>query len=308
MSVKSVPNKYEIFQMYYFDKNNKWLSITDAMQYYYELTQAEKLEFEKHYKEETGYEIIDANGFGLDNHADSTLCDKNYKDKDGNPTAKVIRTKKVKKKKKKDGKIVWYEKDVNVYASSLTSASKTNIERKATMDAIAKRRGIILDPVWSAYTAEEIMAMFNDGVNIPQDIVDLASTELEENSTITTDEEENPDGVEDETSEKEPFLDLVPKAKDKIEKCEETNDKLEKEITDLIPEQQRKEKDINNDVKKQRETLDEYQNSVKEYTKLQKKIENGDSLTEKETKRYEDLSKILGAQKNEADGFELDKT
>ncbi len=308
MSVKSVPNKYEIFQMYYFDKNNKWLSITDAMQYYYELTQAEKLEFEKHYKEETGYEIIDANGFGLDNHADSTLCDKNYKDKDGNPTAKVIRTKKVKKKKKKDGKIVWYEKDVNVYASSLTSANKTNIERKATMDAIAKRRGIILDPVWSAYTAEEIMAMFNDGVNIPQDIVDLASTELEENSTITTDEEENPDGVEDETSEKEPFLDLVPKAKDKIEKCEETNDKLEKEITDLIPEQQRKEKDINNDVKKQRETLDEYQNSVKEYTKLQKKIENGDSLTEKETKRYEDLSKILGAQKNEADGFELDKT
>ena len=308
MSVKSVPNKYEIFQMYYFDKNNKWLSITDAMQYYYELTQAEKLEFEKHYKEETGYEIIDANGFGLDNHADSTLCDKDYKDKDGNPTAKVIRTKKVKKKKKKDGKIVWYEKDVNVYASSLTSANKTNIERKATMDAIAKRRGIILDPVWSAYTAEEIMAMFNDGVNIPQDIVDLASTELEENSTITPDEEENPDGVEDETSEKEPFLDLVPKAKDKIEKCEETNDKLEKEITDLIPKQQKKKKDINDDVKKQRETLDEYQNSVKEYTKLQKKIENGDSLTEKETKRYEDLSKILGAQKNEADSFELDKT
>lgn len=323
MSVKSVPNKYEIFQMFYYDRNNKWLSITDAMQYYYELTQDEKLEFEKHYKEETGYEIIDANGFGLDKHADSKLCDKNYKDKNDNPTAKILRKKKVKKKKvkiktegnkkikepvMKDGKVVWGVEDAPVYASSLSSAKKTNIQVKATMDAIAKKRGIILDPVWSAYTAEEIMAMFNDGVNIPQDIVDLASTELQENPTITSDEEENHDGVEDETTEKEPFLNLIPKAEDKIEKCEENNNKLEKEITDLIPEEQKQEKDINSILKKQRETLDEYQNSVKEYTKLQKKIENGDSLTEKEQKRYEDLSKILGTQKNEADGFELDKT
>ena len=323
MSVKSVPNKYEIFQMFYFDRNNKWLSITDAMQYYYDLSDSEKLVFEQYYKDETGYEIISPNGFGLDKHADNTLCDKNNKDKDGNPTAQVIRKKKVKKKKvnikkegdkkikepvMKDGKVVWDVKDVNVYASSLSSAKKTNIQVKATMDAIAKKRGIILDPVWSAYTAEEIMAMFNDGVNIPQDIVDLASTELQENPTITPDEEENPDDVEDETTEKEPFLNLIPKAEDKIEKCEENNNKLEKEITDLIPEEQKQEKDINSILKKQRETLDEYQNSVKEYTKLQKKIENGDSLTEKEQKRYEDLSKILGTQKNEADGFELDKT
>ena len=323
MSVKSVPNKYEIFQMFYFDRNNKWLSITDAMQYYYDLSDSEKLVFEQYYKDETGYEIISPNGFGLDKHADNTLCDKDNKDKDENPTAQVIRKKKVKKKKvnikeegdkkikepvMKDGKVVWDVKDVNVYASSLSSAKKTNIQVKATMDAIAKKRGIILDPVWSAYTAEEIMAMFNDGVNIPQDIVDLASTELQENPTITPDEEENPDGVEDETTEKEPFLNLIPKAEDKIEKCEENNNKLEKEITDLIPEEQKQEKDINSILKKQRETLDEYQNSVKEYTKLQKKIENGDSLTEKEQKRYEDLSKILGTQKNEADGFELDKT
>lgn len=323
MSVKSVPNKYEIFQMFYYDRNNKWLSITDAMQYYYELDSETKLKFEQYYKDETGYEIISPNGFGLDKHADSRLCDKNYKDKNGNPTAKILRKKKVKKKKvniktegnkkikepvMKDGKVVWGVEDAPVYASSLSSAKKTNIQVKATMDAIAKKRGIILDPVWSAYTAEEIMAMFNDGVNIPQDIVDLASTELQENPTITSDEEENPDGVEDETTEKEPFLNLIPKAEDKIEKCEENNNKLEKEITDLIPEEQKQEKDINSILKKQRETLDEYQNSVKEYTKLQKKIENGDSLTEKEQKRYEDLSKILGTQKNEADGFELDKT
>ena len=322
MSVNSVPNKYEIFQIFYFKENNKWLSITDAMQYYYDLDEKTRADFENFYEEETGYEIISPNGYGLDKCVNSTTTDKNAKDKNGNPTAKVIRTKKVKTKKvnkttvngkvvrnpeKKDGKVVWTTKDVPVYESTLSTLNKANIAVKATMEAVAKRRGIILDPVWSAYTAEEIMAMYNDGVNIPQDIVDLASTELQENPTVTPDDEENADGVEDETTEKQPFLNLIPIAKDKIEKCEENNDKLEKEISDLIPEQQKQEKDIAESIKKQRETLDEYQNSVKEYTKLQKKIENGETLTEKEQKRYEDLSKVLGAQKDETDGFELDK-
>lgn len=322
MSVNSVPNKYEIFQIFYFKENNKWLSITDAMQYYYDLDDENRAKFENFYEEETGYEIISPNGYGLDRCVNSTTTDKNAKDKNGNPTAKVIRTKKVKTKKvnkttvngkvvktpeKKDGKVVWTTKDEPVYESTLSTLNKANIAVKATMEAVAKRRGIILDPVWSAYTAEEIMAMYNDGVNIPQDIVDLASTELQENPTVTPDDEENADGVEDETTEKQPFLNLIPIAKDKIEKCEENNDKLEKEISDLIPEQQKQEKDIAESIKKQRETLDEYQNSVKEYTKLQKKIENGETLTEKEQKRYEDLSKVLGAQKDETDGFELDK-
>lgn len=317
MSVNSVPNKYEIFQIFYFKENNKWLSITDAMQYYYDLDDKNRAKFENFYEEETGYEIISPNGYGLDRRVNSTTTDKD------SSTAKVIRTKKVKTKKvtkeekdngkvvrnpeKKDGKVVWTTKDVPVYESTLSTLNKANIAVKATMEAVAKRRGIILDPVWSAYTAEEIMAMYNDGVNIPQDIVDLASTELQENPTVTPDDEENTDGVEDETTEKQPFLNLIPIAKDKIEKCEENNDKLEKEISDLIPEQQKQEKDIAESIKKQRETLDEYQNSVKEYTKLQKKIENGETLTEKEQKRYEDLSKVLGAQKDETDGFELDK-
>lgn len=316
MSVNSVPNKYEIFQIFYFKENNKWLSITDAMQYYYDLDEKTRADFEDFYEEETGYEIISPNGYGLDRRVNSTTTDKD------SSTAKVVRTKKVKTKKvnkttvngkvvktpeKKDGKVVWTTKDVPVYESTLSTLNKANIAVKATMEAVAKRRGIILDPVWSAYTAEEIMAMYNDGVNIPQDIVDLASTELQENPTVTPDDEENTDGVEDETTEKQPFLNLIPIAKDKIEKCEENNDKLEKEISDLIPEQQKQEKDIAESIKKQRETLDEYQNSVKEYTKLQKKIENGETLTEKEQKRYEDLSKILGAQKDETDGFELDK-
>ena len=316
MSVNSVPNKYEIFQIFYFKENNKWLSITDAMQYYYDLDEKTRADFENFYEEETGYEIISPNGYGLDRRVNSTTTDKD------SSTAKVIRTKKVKTKKvnrttvngkvvktpeKKDGKVVWTTKDKTIYESTLSTLNKANIAVKATMEAVAKRRGIILDPVWSAYTAEEIMAMYNDGVNIPQDIVDLASTELQENPTVTPDDEENADGVEDETTEKQPFLNLIPIAKDKIEKCEENNDKLEKEISDLIPEQQKQEKDIAESIKKQRETLDEYQNSVKEYTKLQKKIENGETLTEKEQKRYEDLSKVLGAQKDETDGFELDK-
>lgn len=54
MSVNSVPNKYEIFQIYYFKENNKWLSITDAMQYYYDLDEKTRADFEQFYKDETG--------------------------------------------------------------------------------------------------------------------------------------------------------------------------------------------------------------------------------------------------------------
>ena len=303
MSVKSVPNKYEVFQMYYFTQNNKWLSITDAMQYYYDLTEDEKSDFESYYEEETGYQIVDANGYGFSSP-------KSIENGDGKIVANVVGTKKVSSKTTKDGKIVTEKKDVKIYESGLSSANKTNIGEKARIDAIAQKRGIILDPVWSGYTAEEIMAMYNDGVNIPQDIVDLASSELEANPLNNTDDTDNVEGEDgvDETTEKEPFIKLIPKAKEKIEECEKNNDKLEQEISDLIPDEQKQAKDAKDNFKKQRETLEEYQNSVKEYTKLQKKIENGDALTDKETKRYEDLSKILGAQKDEADGFELNKT
>lgn len=303
MSVKSVPNKYEVFQMYYFTQNNKWLSITDAMQYYYELTVDEKSDFEAYYEEETGYQIVDANGYGFSSP-------KSIENGDGKIVANVVGTKKVSSKTTKDGKIVTEKKTVKIYESSLSSANKTNIGEKARIDAIAKKRGIILDPVWSGYTAEEIMAMYNDGVNIPQDIVDLASSELDANPLNNTDDTDNIEGEDsvDETTEKEPFIKLIPKAKEKIEECEKNNDKLEQEISDLIPDEQKQAKDAKDNFKKQRETLEEYQNSVKEYTKLQKKIENGDALTDKETKRYEDLSKILGAQKDETDGFELNKT
>lgn len=119
MSVNSVPNKYEIFQIFYFKENNKWLSITDAMQYYYDLDDENRAKFENFYEEETGYEIISPNGYGLDRCVNSTTTDKD------SSTAKVIRTKKVKTKKvnrttvngkvvktpeKKDGKVVWTTK------------------------------------------------------------------------------------------------------------------------------------------------------------------------------------------------------
>ena len=54
---------------------------------------------------------------------------------------------------------------------------------KYTIEGYAKEKGIILDPVWSQYSAEDIMRMKNNGVNISKEIVNIASTILETTAT-----------------------------------------------------------------------------------------------------------------------------
>lgn len=305
MQVENLKNKYKIFQDYYFQVNGEIISYSEALRLYSELDNDTKLDFEKFYEDETGYEIISSNGYGLDS-APKLKFDENGK-------LIVKSTKKSSKKKSvktKDGdKIAWRkeQKIINTYETTSSTSKKAAIDIKYNLEAFAKKTGKILDPQWSVYSAEEIMQMYNDGVNIPQDIVDLANSILQTTGANVEGTDENPDGAE-ETTEKEPYLDLIPKAQEKIEKCEETNDKLESYINKIIPEQQKQEKNAKASVKKQRQTLDEYQNKIKEYTKLQNKIQNGEVLTDKEAKRYEDLSKVLGTEKNKNGEFEINKT
>ena len=289
MQVENLKNKYKIFQDYYFQVNGEIISYSEALRLYSELDNDTKLDFEKFYEDETGYEIISSNGYGLDS-APKLKFDENGK--------LIVKSTKTSSKN---------QKTVNTYETTSSASKKAAINIKYNLEAFAKKTGKILDPQWSVYSAEEIMQMYNDGVNIPQDIVDLANSILQTTGANVEGTDENPDGAE-ETTEKEPYLDLIPKAQEKIEKCEETNDKLESYINKIIPEQQKQEKNAKASVKKQRQTLDEYQNKIKEYTKLQNKIQNGEVLTDKEAKRYEDLSKVLGTEKNENGEFEINKT
>ena len=72
MQVNGVPNKYEIYQDYYLETNGEEISYTDALRLFYQMNNEERTDFEQYYKDETGYEIVDANGYSLGQNVDST--------------------------------------------------------------------------------------------------------------------------------------------------------------------------------------------------------------------------------------------
>lgn len=73
MQVESQPNKYKIFQDYYLTVNGELISYSEALRLYSQLDDDTKLDFEKFYKDETGYEIIVASGYNLDaRHLENT--------------------------------------------------------------------------------------------------------------------------------------------------------------------------------------------------------------------------------------------
>lgn len=261
MQVNGVPNKYEIYQDYYLETNGEEISYTDALRLFYQMNNEERTDFEQYYKDETGYEIVDANGYSLGQNADSE------------------------------------KKNLN----------KANIDLKYRMEAYAKQKGIVLDPVWSQYSAEEIMAMKNNGVNIPQEIVDIANTIIETTATNyeTNGDEENTESTE--ITEKEPFLELIPKAEKKIEKCNETNDKISTEIDSILPEKQKQERNLADTMKNQRKALEEYEQQLREWRTLQDKVNNGEALTDTEAKRYAEITGMLEDKNTNTDDFQIDK-
>ena len=291
MQINGVPNKYEIYQEYYLETNGEQISYTDALRLFYQMNNEERTNFEQYYKDETGYEIVDANGISYGENIVVTDTGK---------------TKKVKTKKKTaDGSFGgWEVKDVKVYTSN---SNKAYIDMKYTIEGYAKEKGIILDPVWSQYSAEEIMRMKNNGVNIPQDIVDIASSILE--TTATNYESNGEEEAEDstETTEKEPFLELIPKAEKKIEKCNETNDKISSEIDSILPEKQKQERNLADKMKSQRNSLEEYEKQIREWRTLQDKVNNGEVLSDTEAKRYAEITGMLEDRKSDSEDFQIDK-
>ena len=261
MQVESQPNKYKIFQDYYLTVNGELISYSEALRLYSQLDDDTKLDFEKFYKDETGYEIIVASGYNLDaRHLENT---------------KIL--------------------------------NKTNINTKYTIEAYAKKSGKILDPQWSGYSAEEIMQMVNNGVNIPQDIVDLANTILQTSGANVEGTDDNTDEG-DNTTEKEPYLDLIPKAKKKIEKCNDTTEKINDKVEDLLPEKQKHERNFLNKAKDQKKALKEYEEQLREWRSLQNKVNNGEALSDTEAKKYAQLTGMLEDKNTKkSDNMQFDK-
>ena len=269
MRITGIPNKYEILQQYYLEENGEQITYTEAMTRYYELTGDEKDDFVQYY-----------NDFCKEYYGDDSV---DYEPIDENGYN-------------------WRNAPTGEYATLV----KNDLRVKYTLEAYAKEQGLTLDPQWAGYSAEEIIQMENNGVNIPKDVLEIAHSIYETTGSnyMTTESE----AEENATSEKEPFLELVPKAAKKIEKCEENNEKISDEIENIIPEQQKQEKKLSDKLKKQRNTLDEYETNIREWAKLQDKMNNGEVLTDNESTRYKELSEILSDKKNNDDGFEINKT
>ena len=305
MQVESLPNKFKIFQDYYLYVNGEIISYSEALRLYSQLDSDAMLDFEKFYKDETGYEIITPNGYGLD------YSGKLEADENGNLVVKGTKnlsSKKSTKVKQADGSIKWEKTKTtaNVYATGTSALKSNSINIKYTIEAYAKKSGKILDPQWSGYSAEEIISMFEDGVDIPQDIVDLANSILQTTGTNVEGSNDPAEEGDDETTEKEPYLDLIPKAKKKIEKCNDTNNKISDKINDLLPEKQRQEKNFKKKVENQKKSLDEYESQLKEWRTLQNKVNNGEALSDSEAKRYAQITGML-EDKNNKDDMQFDK-
>ena len=305
MQVESLPNKFKIFQDYYLYVNGEIISYSEALRLYSQLDSDAMLDFEKFYKDETGYEIITPNGYGLD------YSGKLETDENGNLVVKGTKnlsSKKSTKVKQADGSIKWEKTKTtaNVYATGASALKSNSINIKYTIEAYAKKSGKILDPQWSGYSAEEIISMFEDGVDIPQDIVDLANSILQTTGTNVEGSNDPAEEGDDETTEKEPYLDLIPKAKKKIEKCNDTNNKISDKIDDLLPEKQRHEKNFKKKVENQKKSLDEYESQLREWRTLQNKINNGEALSDSEAKRYAQITGML-EDKNNKEDMQFDK-
>lgn len=288
MRIESLPNKYEIFQDFYLEINGEQISYSDALRLFYQMNDEQRTQFEQYYKDETGYEIIDANGYNIPGNVELTR-DPNDQDK-----LLVVGTKTVKKKEKQaDGSIKYVDKTYNVYDSNLSNINSFNISMKYSIEAYAKKSGKILDPQWSGYSAEEIIQMQQNGVNIPQDIVDIANTIMQSQGANIESSTDVDDANTEEVTEKETYLDLIPKAKKKIEQCNDNNEKLSAQIDELLPKTQNESRNFEDKIKNQKKALEEYEQQIKEWRKLQDKVNNGEALTDTEAQRYAELTGML---------------
>lgn len=295
-------NKFEIFQDFYYVQNGVQISYAEALRLFAEMDADTAADFEKYYKDETGYEIIVSGGYNLDPDL-------------GSP--KENGTKTVKRKQvQADGSIKWVDTTVTAWTMSKTLADGTvidnfkpqttqdSINTKYTLDAYAKKNGLVLDPQWAGYSAEEILQMVDEGVNVPQEVVDIANTIMQSTSSA----DQAVEGEENQEDTTLSFLELIPVAEKKIEKCDKNNEKIEKEIQDLLPEQQKRRRSIDDRMKEQRRSLKEYEAFVREWNHIQTKINNGEALSTSEARRYADLMGMFEEKKSGNDkGFSLDK-
>ena len=333
MQVNGIPNKFKVFQEFYFQIKGVEISYREALRLFYQMDDDTEMDFIEYYATESGISIQYKQVQQRDKDGNLVFDDDGepvydyipmdpFKFSDGfnlnDNTFVVTETGETKTKKRPkrdadgnvmkdaDGNTIYEEYEVNVWANNRASFTKALLATKFTIEAYAAQRGIVLDPIWGQYSAEEIIQMENDGVDIPQEVLDVAHS-IYESSPDNLENGEDTDGQGEKTAEKTPFLDLIPQAKKNIEKCNDTNDKIEDKIDDLMEENAQTKRSLIDKIEEQRASLKEYEEKIREWRKLQDKINNGEALTDSEARKYAQITGMLQDRNSNDSDFKLDK-
>lgn len=285
MRINGNLNKFEMLQNYYLYVKGIQISYEEALKLFNQLDYDTERDFIEYYAEEIGFTLLyetDVNG--------NLILDDNK-----NPIIKSFPF----------VSFSGYNLDVDVTPESLRICKKSAALISSTIEAYAVKNGIVLDPIWSQYSAEEIIRMENEGVLIPQEVLDIAHTIQESDTSNFEGGDDSENG--DESTEKEPFLKLIPKAKKHIEKCEEKENQIDDKINDLMDENKQTQRSLTAKFEQQRASLKEYEEKVREWRSLQDKVNNGETLTDREARRYAEITGMLQDQNNNDSDFKMDK-
>ena len=150
---------------------------------------------------------------------------------------------------------------------------------------------------WSQYSYEEILAMEQNGVNIPKEFTDWAHSMQDSDATnYVMDESElnNSSTLEEMDQATENSQDsLQAKAKAYAKKCEQQEENLNNAVTNLAPKKDKAEQ-IQRQAKTEQENgMKQLTDMAKRWNELDKKLQNGEELTELEQREYAQLNKSL---------------
>ncbi len=150
---------------------------------------------------------------------------------------------------------------------------------------------------WSQYSYEEILAMEQNGVNIPKEFTDWAHSMQDSDATnYVMDESELNNsstlGEMDQATENSQDS-LQAKAKAYAKKCEQQEENLNNAVTNLAPKKDKAEQ-IQRQAKTEQENgMKQLTDMAKRWNELDKKLQNGEELTELEQREYAQLNKSL---------------
>lgn len=196
------------------------------------------------------------------------------------------------------------EGELYQYAYGIVSQRQANILKYGLQAATCGlNNGKPNDPMWSQYTYQEIIAMEENGVLIPEDFLDWAHAMQDADTTSYQIETESEDSNTFENleydTESKSKSDIQKKAQAFASKAEAQEALTKNEIEKAKPLSAQVETKQNDISRQQQLSLDKMEDMKSEWTALDKKFQNGEALTDVEQKRYKELGTLLNAQQND---------